>query len=624
MGVVAWAISRTGSYLTRHRLSWRPVVRGVSIALRVLKEAFQDLNRLRQIATVVARHGFGAYLERTRLAEMLGRREVEPAAGEATPVSGEPATDRRTAARFRQLLADLGPTFIKLGQILSSRPDMLPSHWIEELSQLQDSCPPLPMTEIRKEIERGLGRTVESCFAELSETPLASASIAQVHRARTHQGAQVVVKVQRPRIRERVEADLDLLYYLARLLEAVVEETGIYTPTGVIEEFDRAIHEELDFSNEARNAREMAVASSELDFLVIPKVHDQLSSATVLTLDFVEGVKVSEVSAETGHDLEKLARHLIEIAFRQLFHDGIFHGDPHPGNVLILPEDRIALLDFGLVGRLTRPMQEALVTFIMGVALRDPETVARVLYRIGIPDAHEPITAFRTDISGILDRYLGLKLDEIRATSLLQDLLDLAIRHRIRIPKDYALLSKASIGVEGMIRRLYPKLDILEIGLPYARELLLARFNPTDAGSALMKSLLKFQTLAEDVPVQLSQILMDLEAGKLRVKIHSEELERIATNIRSLGLTLFLGILASGLTIGGLLVVVLGGPTPAVWPVAATQPPPTMPVQSWWHGVPTLGLVALLLAGMLFGAALTFYVVGGRFKKLSLRRFLTK
>jgi ubiquinone biosynthesis protein len=202
----------------------------------------------------------------------------------------------------------------------------------------------------------------------------------------------------------------------------------------------------------------------------------------------------------------------------------------------------------------------------------------------------------------MLERYLGLKLDEIRTSSLLQDFLDLAIRHRIKVPKEYALLSKAAISVEGLIRRLYPKLDMLEIGLPYAKELLLARLSPADASGTLMKSLLKLQALTEDVPAQLSQILSDLEGGKFRVRVHSEELERIAVNVRSLALTLFLGLLASGLTVGGLFVLSrdLAG----------------------WHGLGALGFAALLLAGSLFGAALTFYVLGGRFRKISLRRFL--
>jgi ubiquinone biosynthesis protein len=569
----------------------------------VFKAAFQDLNRLRQIATVVAGHGFGAYLERAKLWELVGLREAprqaeEPAAGE------EAGPDRRTAARFRRMLLDLGPTFIKLGQLLSCRPDILPSHWIEELSELQDACPPLPLSDIRREIERGLGRPVSELFAELHPEPLASASIAQVHRARTHSGEEVVVKVQRPRAREQVEADLGLLYYLARLLEAVIEETGIYTPTGVIEEFDRAIHEELDFGNEARNARDMAAASKGLDFLVVPRVHEPLSCGSILTLDYVEGVKVSDVTAETGYDLELVARRVIEAAFRQLFEAGIFHGDPHPGNILVLPGNRLALIDFGLVGRLTRPMQEALVTLIMAVSLRDPDTVARVLNRIGVPEAHSPITSFRSDISAILERYLGLKLDEIRTSTLLQDLLDLAIRHRIKVPKEYALLSKASISVEGLIRRLYPRLDMLEVGLPYAREMLFARFNPADASGALMKSLLKLQGLAEDVPAQLTQILSDLEGGKFRVRVQSEDLEHIAQNVRSLTLTLFLGLLASGLTVGGFFVITRE--------------------LSTWRGMTALGFAALLVAGGLFGAALTFFVLSGRYRKISLRRFLPR
>ena len=570
---------------------------------RVLREAFQDLNRLRQIVAVAARHGFGAYLDQSWLGELLGSHEAEEvrrAAAGAEPAGPEP--DRRTAQRFRQLLLDLGPTFIKLGQLLSSRPDMLPSHWVEELAELQDAVPPFPISEVRAEIERGLGRPVERCFAELEEVPLASASIAQVHRARTHEGERVVVKVQRPRIRQRIESDVAILYQLARAVEAVVEETGVYTPTGIVEEFDRAIHEELDFSNEARNARAMADASKDRAFLVIPRVLGELCSESVLTMEYVEGVKVSEITTALGYDFEKVARNIMEASFRQLFEDGLFHGDPHPGNILVLPGNRIALLDFGLVGRLTRPMQEALVTLIMATALRDPDTMARVLNRIGVPEDHTPIKAFRGDISELLDRYLGLKLEDIHTSTLLRDLLDLAVKHKIRVPKEYAVLSKASITVEGIIRRLYPKLDILEVGLPYAKELLFSRFNPGGASGAMMKSILKFQTLAEDVPAQLQQILVDIESGKFRVNVRSIELERIAANVRTLGLTLFLGLAAAGLTIGGFIVFARDF--------------------AGWRGLPFLAGAALALAGALFGVAFALYLLGGTRRKIKLRRFL--
>ena len=567
-------------------------------------QAFQDLNRLRQIAQIVARHGFGSFLESTRLGEMLGKREAEvvrEAAQEAAPGAQDlPEPDRKTAARFRRMLLELGPTFIKLGQLLSARPDILPSHWVDELSELQDAVPPIPVAAVRAEIERGLGRSVAECFAELDAEPLASASIAQVHRARTHSGEPVVVKVQRPGTRARIEADLGLLREIARLVEALVEETGVYTPTDIVQEFDRAIHEELDFTNEARNARTMHDAAITRPYLVIPRVHDHLSSGTILTLDYVEGVKVSDVSAAGGYDLQQVAKNIIESAFRQLFEDGIFHGDPHPGNILVLPENRIALIDFGLVGRLTRPMQEALVTMILAVSLRDADTVARVLTRIGVPDARTPISTFRNDIAEILDRYLGLKLEEIRTSTLLRDLLDLAVKHRIRVPKEYAVLSKASVTLEGIIRRLYPQLDILELGMPYAQELLMARFSPSDARGTLMKSFLKLQTLAEDVPAQLQQILYDLEAGKFRVNVSSPGLDQVATNLRVAAMALYLGLVSAALLIGGFIAL----------------------AESRWPGLALAGGVALGVAGLTLAAASALLVVGGPFKKLSIRRLL--
>jgi ubiquinone biosynthesis protein len=567
----------------------------------VLKEAFQDLNRLRQIASVVARHGFGAYLDSARLprreAEVL--REGAQAAG-----PGGPEPDHKTAARFRQMLLDLGPTFIKLGQLLSSRPDMLPSHWVDELSELQDSVPPIPVADVRREIERGLSRPVAEVFAWLDDRPLASASIAQVHRARTHEGQEVVVKVQRPGTRERIQADLPLLYYLAWLLEAVIEETGVYTPTGVIEEFDRSIREELDFRNEARNATAMREASRSLPFLVVPAVRDDLSSETVLTMAYVEGIKVSEVTAEAGYDLQEVAHRIIEAAFRQIFEKGVFHGDPHPGNVLVLPGNRIGLLDFGLVGRLTRPMQDVLVLLVVAVALRDPATLARLLNKIGVPEEHSPVAAFRTDIQSLLDRYVGLTLDEIRATSLLRDLLDLAIRHKIRVPKEYAVLSKAAVAVEGIIRRLHPRMNILEVGLPYARELLLRRLDPVEAGGALMKSLLGLQTLAEDVPAQLAQILLDVESGKLRVNVHSESLDAIAAAIRTAGLTLFLGTGAASFTIGAFMLLDHAA--------------------AGWGGIAWAGIGAMVVASALVGAALATQLIGRPMRKVSVRRWLRR
>jgi ubiquinone biosynthesis protein len=561
----------------------------------MLREAFQDLNRLRQIASAVARHGFGAYLERTRVAEVLGRDAVPKDSGALPP------PDRKTAARFGQMLAELGTTFMKLGQLLSTRPDFLPSHWIEELERLQDSCPPVDVGEIREQIERGLGKRVEELFAELDPKPLASASIAQVHRARTHEGAQVVVKVQRPRIRERIESDLTLLHYLARLLGAVIEETGVYTPTDIIEEFDRTIHEELDFTNEARNVKEMGDAAASRGVPIVPRVFEELSCSTILTLEYIDGTKLGDVTAAGGFDLDRVTRNIIEAAFRQLFEDGLFHGDPHPGNILVLPGNRIALLDFGLVGRLSRAQQEALVTLIIGVALRDSESIARLINRIGITEVRQPIVDFRSDIDQILQRYLGLRLDEIRTATLLRDLLDLAVRHKIRVPKEYAVLAKAAITIEGITRRLNPRLDILEVGLPYAKELLLARFNPGDASGVFLRSLLKFQGLAEDLPTQIGQILVDLESGKLRVNVASDAVDRIGGQVRSAAALVFTGMLSAACLMGGYVVLSVGG-----------------------GGRPLVGWLSIGAGAALALAGVILHLAPVHLRKIQLRRWLKK
>ncbi len=506
----------------------------------MIREAFRDLNRLREIAAVVIRHGFGSLLDRARFPEAGKKVQAEPRP-EAVRLSA--------AARFRGMLVELGPTFVKFGQVLSTRPDLVPAAWVDELRTLQDRVPPFPLEEVRAQIEASLGKPPEALGLDIEPTPLASASIAQVHRARLPDGRVVAVKVQRPGIEERVRADLDLLFYLARLLEAVVEETGVSTPTGIIEEFERSIGEELDFLNEARNVRRFVQANQKRPDFKIPAVFDDLSGRRVLTLEYLEGVKITETPPQAG---PALARKMVDGAFRQLFEDGFFHGDPHPGNILVLPDGRIGFLDFGLCGELTPQMRENIVLLVLAVALRAAESAARLIYRIGLPDQRTDLAAFRQDIQAILDRYLGLRIKDVQARSVARDILDLAVRYKIRVPKEYAVLAKASMTAEGVIRKLDPDLDTLAVGLPYAKELLQGRFDPAAllAGTGGMRSLLRISTFVQDVPLQLSQILLDLQTGKFTVAARSEELPELTRAIRSLGITLFLGLLAGGSVVG--------------------------------------------------------------------------
>ncbi len=530
---------------------------------------------------------------------MKDRVGIAESEGAPAPEVGRPSTARR----FRELLADLGPTFIKMGQVLSTRADILPAEYVEELSHLQDAASPIPVETVRREIARGLGRPWDEAFASIDEAPLASASIAQVHRGRTRAGEDVAVKVQRPEIREQIETDLDLLYYLAKLLEAAVEEVGVYTPSGIVEEFDRAIHEELDFENEAKNLRAFAEANRERPYLVIPRVYDELSSRTVLTMQFLAGTKITDVRDELFPRTE-LAKLIVQEAFHQLFSDGLFHADPHPGNLLVLPGRRVAMLDFGLVGRLTAGMQQTLVMLTLAVALGDPDTVARVVYRIGIPDTRTNLAAFKGDIATLLGRYLGRRLDQIDAGSLLRDLLDLAVRYRIRIPREYALLSRASVATEGIIRQLDPKLDIAASVLPYVREILFGRLAPTSLQGGLLRGALRLQEFAQDVPVQLSQILMDMEGGKLVVNVQGRQLDELADAVRRLAVVLMSGMLGAALVVGAFI---------------------SVSRREWsFHGVPVLGAIAVALAAMLFGAVGTWYFVVVRLKKIRLAGWLRR
>ena len=555
----------------------------------------QDLNRVRQIAVIAARHGFADLTERAGLWRMLGRKEKVEVSAETQRAS--------TARRFRMLLNELGPTFVKLGQILSTRADLLPGEFVEELATLQDQVDPIPLDQVHAQIRDSLGKEVHELFAHIDPTPLAAASIAQVHRAVTLAGDEVVVKVQRPEISERIESDLAVLRSLARLLEAVIEETGVYTPTGIVDEFDKAIHEELDFINEASNIRAFLANHQERPYMKIPRVYEELSSRKVLTLEFIRGVKINPAKL-SDEERKAVAKNIVEASFRQLFDDGLFHGDPHPGNLLLMEGNRLALLDFGVVGRLTKPMQETLVMLCLAVALKDSDSVARIVYRMGVPDARANLVGFRNDIESILGQHLPTTLGQVDARTLLRDLLDLAVKYRIRIPKEYALLSRASVSTEGMLRGLYPEMNILEMALPYAKELLAGRYDPSQLQGGLMRTLLRFQSLATDLPTQLSQILLDLESGKFTVTVRADQFDKLNENLRSVAIIAFLGLCACGFIVGAF--------------ISFAQKP-------WMYGnVPVLGIIGIALAAAFFGAVFTWYLFGGRFRKVSISRWLKK
>ena len=546
---------------------------------------------MRQIAVIAGRHGFGELLDRTG----IGRGSSE---GLADPA--EKTRSQTVARRFKLLLIDLGPTFVKLGQVLSSRGDLLPAEFIDELATLQDQVPPFGIDQVREQIESAFGQPLEALFSDFSIEPIAAASIAQAHQARTKTGDEVIVKVQRPGIADQLRSDLSVLHYLARVLEAVVEEVAVYSPTGIVEEFDRAVHEELDFLGEAANVRAFGRTHRGRPTVKIPRVFDELTARTVLTLEHIKAPKLSEAPLDEAAR-HRLAEIIVEDSFQQLFEDGLFHGDPHPGNLLVAEGPVLALIDFGLVGRVSRQMQDTLVSLVVAVALKDADSVARLLYRLGTPDSRANLLAFRQDIDAILGTYLPTSIKDIDARHLLRDLLNLAVTYRIRIPKEYAILSRAAVTMEGVLRMLYPEMPIGEIFRPYAKQLLMGRYDPTQIEGGMMKTLLRLQSTANELPLQLSQILLDLESGKFTVTVKTEDMRELNNSLKALSGVVFAGMCACGFIIGTFITF-------------ASRP-------SGGAGLPLLAAFGIAATIFLSGAAAVRQVWGG-FRKLSIRRWL--
>lgn len=556
----------------------------------MIREAFQDLNRLRQITVIAGRYGFADLLERS------GLRKKD----ETKPEEADSARAASVARRLKLMLTDLGPTFVKLGQVLSTRGDLLPREIIEELETLQDDVPPVAFDQVRKTIREAFGKEVEELFSDFEHTPVAAASMAQAHRAKTKSGEDVIVKVQRPGISEQLRGDLSVLHYVARALEAVIEEVGVYTPTGIIEEFDKAVHEELDFLNEAANIRAFYKNYQGVTHTRIPKVYEDLTARTVLTMEAFKAPKLSHAQLD-DEGKKTIAKTILEGAFKQLFEDGLFHGDPHPGNLLVLDGPVLALIDFGLVGRVTRQMQDTLVQLVLAIGLKDSETTARILYRLGTPDQRTNLMAFRTDIDAILSTYLPTSLKDVNTRHLLADILNLAVKYKIRIPKEFAILSRASIAIEGVLRSLYPDLPINEIFLPYAKKLLGERYDPNQLQGGVLKTLLRLQSTATDLPIQLQQILLDLESGKFTVTVKSDQMTELNNNLRAIAVIAFAGLCACGFIIGTFIAFA------------------SHPVEVW--GVPVLGLLGIAATIFLFSTAVVRQLWGG-LKKVSIRRFV--
>lgn len=498
--------------------------------------AIRDLARLRTVAAAVSRHGFGELLMRTPLGPRL--------IGGDAPPGGDASLGQATAAvRFAHLLGSLGPTFIKLGQILSMRRDLLPAEWIAALETLQDRAPVLPFETVRDAVEAGLGATLEELFANFSPDPFATASIAQTHLATTRGGERVVVKVQRPGIEATMRSDLDLLFLVAQVLEASIDEMQLTGISDVVAEFEKGLLRELDFREELSN---LLAARKLLDperSVTVPRPHPELSCRTVLSMQLFEGVPIRKLAPKS-----QAAKHAVEeivhAACKQVFIDGLFHGDPHAGNILAGASGTLCMIDLGLVGRLSESQREDLIALIFATMTGDSASIARVLLRMGTPTQRVNLADLRTEIDRIRQKYLVVEsLDQVDSGGFAQEFAEAAQRFRIKLAPEYSILVKATTTVEGLVRSLYPDVDLVGIARPYVQQALARRLSPGALLQNLAGEATELAALVARLPAQLDQVLHDVETGNLQIRAVTPALDEVPALLHQMsgrmGLTAF-------------------------------------------------------------------------------------
>jgi ubiquinone biosynthesis protein len=521
-----------------------------------LLSAARDLGRLRQIYTVLARHGFGELARRLGLGGDAKKDAIKKdGAIDGAELAVEAPTRKGTLAeRVRLVAMELGPSFVKLGQIASTRPDVLPADWIAELKKLQDEVTALPFADIKEAVEQSLGAPLADVYDSFDEKPLAAASIGQVHRAvlRTAEGPQnVVVKVQRPGVRATVASDLELLHGLAKLVERTIPESQLYGPSKLVEQFDRAITAELDFTLEAENAGRFARNFEGHPHARFPRVFKEASSKQVLTLELLPGWKVYDAIREHGHSGPAIARASVGIVIQMAFGDGFFHADPHPGNILISGDPEkptIGIIDLGMVGRLSPEIRDKIIDLMVAAVRQDHLGVADALYAIGTPTRKVDMRAYRAEVAVLAEKYLGRQLKDIDTSAMIGDLVRGASKYGIEVPPDFLLVGKALMTIEGVGREIDPDLDVFGQAKPYFLELLRKRYSPERLGNEAWRGLERLSTAAYELPQQMREVLDDLRFGRLAVQTSDPKLP---DTVDRLGRRIFSGFVVAGFEVAG-------------------------------------------------------------------------
>lgn len=555
-----------------------------------LSRTYRHLGRYQQILTVLVKHGFAEILERLEIERRLG---IVLKTGRTPRRHGEGLLV--PAERVRRALEELGPTFIKLGQLLSTRPDLISLDAVRELAKLQTQARPFPGEDAVAIVEKELGRSLAELFRSFEVEPLATASLGQVHGAELHDGTRVVVKVQRPDIHAQVTTDLEILEHLALLAERRSEELEVQQPREIVSEFARVLDKELNYTFEAAHLRRFARMFQDRPGVRVPEVFRELSTPKVLTMERFEGVRASQVEALRlrGYDLERIAEAGASALLEQIFLHGIFHADPHPGNVMVLDDGVIGFIDLGQIGRLDRTLRYRVAGLLTALAKLDEEGAADALLALTTSEQAPDRRALEADLSELIDWHLDRSVGEIRLGRMLYQTVEIASGQRRRIPPELFLVLKALATVEGLAHSLAPGFTLSACAQPVLKKLIWQRLSPPSLLREARAAGSEWLDLLRQVPGGAVEVLQLLRRGKLHVEFEHKGLEPLLDKLEQVFNRMVFAVVLAALLIASSLVA-LGQFTPL------------------WNGVPIIGLVGYLLAGVLGLALLISILRRGR------------